>query len=102
MPPCSRPVGQEIRTSPWGEPTSWVIASFAAWGLACFRERKTSRRAVDQAHAEFVLQRSNAAAKLRRLRLRSGGTPLLLVRLLVSRGAGRSRRGDCRFETKLN
>jgi hypothetical protein len=28
-PPCSRPMGQETRTSPCGEPRSWVIASFA-------------------------------------------------------------------------
>src|SRR5258705_9990676 len=35
--------------------------------LACFGERETSRRAVDEAHAELGLQRSDAAAKLRRL-----------------------------------
>src|SRR5207302_6676521 len=35
--------------------------------LACFGERETPRRAVDQAHAELALQRSDAAAKLRRL-----------------------------------
>src|SRR6266481_9788794 len=29
-PPCNRPMGQEMRTSPCGEPRSWVIASFAA------------------------------------------------------------------------
>jgi hypothetical protein len=32
--------------------------------LACFGERQTPRRAVDQAHAELALQRSDAAAKL--------------------------------------
>src|SRR5258708_1467405 len=35
--------------------------------LACFGERETSRRAVDEAYAELALQRSDAAAKLRRL-----------------------------------
>src|SRR6266481_6551869 len=35
--------------------------------LACFGERETPRRAVDEAHAELALQRSDAAAKLRRL-----------------------------------
>src|SRR5712671_1986640 len=35
--------------------------------LACFGERKTPRRPVDQAHAELALQRSDTAAKLRRL-----------------------------------
>src|SRR5258708_34597185 len=35
--------------------------------LACFGERETPRRAVDQAHAELALQRSDAAAKPRRL-----------------------------------
>jgi hypothetical protein len=35
--------------------------------LACFGERETPRRTVDQAHAELALQRSDAAAKLRRL-----------------------------------
>src|SRR6202035_4264705 len=32
--------------------------------LARFGERETPRRAVDQAHAEFALQRSDAAAEL--------------------------------------
>jgi len=35
--------------------------------LACFGERETPRRAVDEAHAELGLQRSDTAAKLRRL-----------------------------------
>src|SRR6202030_1874365 len=35
--------------------------------LSCFGERETPRRAVDQAHAELALQRSDAAAELRRL-----------------------------------
>ena len=35
--------------------------------LACFGKREKARRAVDEAHAELGLQRSNAAAKLRRL-----------------------------------
>src|SRR5882762_3347037 len=39
--------------------------------LACFGERKTSRRAVDEAHAELGLQRSDTAAELRRLHAKS-------------------------------
>src|ERR1700730_10776902 len=35
--------------------------------LAGLGEREAPRRAVDQAHAELALQRSDAAAKLRRL-----------------------------------
>ena len=35
--------------------------------LACFGERETPRRAVEEAYAEFGLQCSNAAAELRRL-----------------------------------
>ena len=44
--------------------------------LACFGERETPRCTVDQAHAKLALQRSDAAAKLRRLqaqRLRRRG-----------------------------
>ena len=35
--------------------------------LACFGERETPRRTVDEAHAELGLQRSDAAAELRGL-----------------------------------
>ena len=35
--------------------------------LACFGKRETSRRAVDEAYVELGLQRSDAAAELRRL-----------------------------------
>ena len=50
-------------------------------GLAGLGERKTSRCTVDEAHAEFGLQRSDAAAKLRglqaqRLRCRRVGAEI--------------------------
>jgi len=68
-----------MRTSPCGEPRSWLIAFFRRLRfieerqamtmerLACFSERETPRVVRLMRHAELALQRSDAAAKLRRL-----------------------------------
>ena len=68
-----------MRTSPCGDAKKLAHRVFrrlrfieerqamAMEALACFGKRKTPRRAVDEAHAELGLQRSDAAAELRRL-----------------------------------